>query len=171
MTEEKKRSKKKTRKTETIGFRLEPKLRFAAELAARKQRRSLSSFIEWAVEEAVQKVPIKFHYGDLDEGIEPWEENAIDAIERAWDVEESDRFVKMALNYPLLLNHEEEIIWKLIRENGSFWDGSIKEDEIYHYHIKERSCRFRVIREHWSTLCKLANGESTEESLPNVYKD
>ncbi len=52
------RIREKNIRTETIGFRLEPKLQFAAELAARKQKRSLSNFIERAVEEAVKNVTL-----------------------------------------------------------------------------------------------------------------
>ena len=60
MAKGEKRIRKKNIRTKTIGFRLEPKLRFAAELAARKQRRSLSNFIEWAVEEAVKNVTLGY---------------------------------------------------------------------------------------------------------------
>jgi len=168
MTKGEKRAKKKKTKTETIGFRLEPKLRFAAELAARKQRRSLSNFIEWAVEEAVKKVPIKLHKGDFDEGAPPWNENASDAIQNAWDVEEADRFVKVALNYPLLLNHEEEILWKLICETGFFWKGNMTADGKFYYQINKSSCDFKAVREHWNKLNQVAKEELSKDSLPSI---
>ena len=38
----------KLNRTETVTIRLDPKLRYLTELAARKQRRTVSSFIEWA---------------------------------------------------------------------------------------------------------------------------
>jgi predicted HicB family RNase H-like nuclease len=40
----------------TVGVRLDPKVRYLAELAARKQRRSLSSFIEWVVQESFGRI-------------------------------------------------------------------------------------------------------------------
>ncbi len=63
----------KLSRSEVVTVRLDPKLRFAADLAARKQRRTLSSFIEWAVEKTVQGVDIA-HEG----------ETAFDAIHIAW---------------------------------------------------------------------------------------
>ena len=122
MTEGEKRLKKKLRRTETIGFRLEPKLRFAAELAARKQRRSLSSFIEWAVEEATKKVILKT-YESSNYNAPDIEESANDFLKTIWDVDEADRFAKLALYLPELLTHDDEVLWKLICENGYLWKG------------------------------------------------
>ena len=42
----------------TVTFRLDPRTRYLAEIAARKQRRSLSSFIEWAIHETLGKVTL-----------------------------------------------------------------------------------------------------------------
>ena len=49
----------KLARSETVTVRLDPKLRYLAELAARKQRRSLSSYIEWAVEDSLSRVPLR----------------------------------------------------------------------------------------------------------------
>ena len=38
--------------------RIEPRLRYGAELAARKQRRTLSSFMEEAIEEALERTSL-----------------------------------------------------------------------------------------------------------------
>jgi len=48
----------KLSRSETVTVRLDPKLRYLAELAARKQRRTVSSFIEWAIEDALKRVSI-----------------------------------------------------------------------------------------------------------------
>jgi hypothetical protein len=39
----------KLSRSETVTVRLDPKLRYLAELAARLHRRTLSSYIEWAI--------------------------------------------------------------------------------------------------------------------------
>lgn len=83
----------KTSRSETVTVRLNPELRFLAEVAARKQHRTLSSFIEWAVQEAT-------------EGVSP----------ALWDVDEADRFINMAINEPTLLTFEEQRIWKMVKE-------------------------------------------------------
>lgn len=166
MTEGEKRQKKKLRRTETIGFRLEPKLRFVAELAARKQRRSLSSFIEWAVEEAVKKVVLKeyessnFNQSDI-------EETAYDAINLVWDVDEADRFAKLAFNYPFLLDHEEEVLWKLIRLQGWFWKGWKDKNDQWIWKTEEKYLVFHRLRESWDILKKVAKGELSEDHLPD----
>ncbi len=83
----------KTSRSETVTVRLNPELRFLAEIAARKQHRTLSSFIEWAVQEATVEVPPAL-----------------------WDVDETDRFINLAINEPALLTFEEQRLWKMIKE-------------------------------------------------------
>src|ERR1700730_13854709 len=99
----------KLSRSETVTVRLDPKLRYLAELAARKQRRTLSSFIEWAIEENLKS--IHFH-GAEDE----LSASAASVAAELWDVDEPDRFAKLALHYPDMLTYEEQILWKLIRE-------------------------------------------------------
>ena len=79
-------------RSQVVTVRLDPKLKFAAELAARKQRRTISSFIEWAVEQAIEKVPV------TSGGIEAPEKSVYDILEDVWDVEESDSLVKLAIH-------------------------------------------------------------------------
>src|SRR6266446_2011041 len=100
-------------RSETVTVRLDPKLRYLAELAARKQRRTLSSFIEWAIEENLKQV---YFNGDIG----PTVASEASAL---WDVDEPDRFVLLALHYPDMLMHEEQVLWKLVRENGYLWRG------------------------------------------------
>tara|TARA_R110000796_G_scaffold39090_2_gene97795 strand:- start:393 stop:605 length:213 start_codon:yes stop_codon:yes gene_type:complete len=42
-------------RSEVVSIRLDPRLRFGAGIAAAKCRRTLSSFAEWAIEEALKK--------------------------------------------------------------------------------------------------------------------
>src|SRR5262245_3013040 len=46
----------KLNRTETVTIRLDPRLRYLAEIAARVQRRTVSSFIEWVIEKALEHV-------------------------------------------------------------------------------------------------------------------
>lgn len=46
----------KLNRTETVTVRLDPCLNYLAELAGRSQRRTKSSFIEWAVSQAIGDV-------------------------------------------------------------------------------------------------------------------
>lgn len=108
------------RRSETASVRLDPRLRYLAELAARKQRRTLSSFIEWAIEDSLGRFPIS-ESSDFNGNYHQKCFN--DAATDLWDVEDADRFAKLALGYPDLLTYHEQIVWKLIRENGFLWKG------------------------------------------------
>src|SRR5262245_48553034 len=87
----------KLNRTATVTLRLDPRLRYLTELAARKQRRTVSSFVEWSIEQALVHVIL--------------DENKNVTVPAAsvelWDPEEADRFVKLALSYPQLLTYEE----------------------------------------------------------------
>lgn len=150
----------KLSRSETISVRLDPKLRFAAELAARKQRRTLSSFIEWAVEEAVGRVEI---YSDQSSRT-----SAHDASQQVWDVDEADRFAKLALRFPLLLTHDEEKLWKLICEHGYFWRGKYDEYGEWQWRIREDGIILQRVRDEWESLKQVAEGVADRSSLPQV---
>jgi hypothetical protein len=163
MVKGEKRAKKKNIRTETIGFRLEPKLRFAAELAARKQRRSLSNFIEWAVEEAVKNVTLG---RDQRSG---GEKTAYDAIQSVWDVDEADRFINLASSFSYLLTHEEEILSKLIISSGVLWKGHYDSEGKWVWHTDPSvHLIYDRLREHWETLKKVASGELSKDHIPQV---
>lgn len=104
----------KLARSETVTVRLDPKLRYLAELAARKQRRTVSSFIEWAVAHSFGNV-------DLYQGTGYNGDNSVtveDASASLWDIDESERFVKLAISYPDLLNHDEQVRWKVLSDSG-----------------------------------------------------
>ena len=155
----------KLSRSETVTVRLDPKLRFAAELAARKHRRTLSSFIEWAVEEVVQHVYL-----------DGSKTTAYDAIDLAWDIDESDKFVKRALLYPNLLTHDEEVLWKLIRENGYLRKGRYRKNKVrdvdeWTWEIDLGLINFERLREEWALFCSVAKGEIDKSYLPKWAKE
>jgi len=157
----------KLTRSETVTVRLDPKLRYLAELAARKQRRTLSSFIEWAIQDSLDRVKIyegNGYNGDVDVYV-----GAEAAI--LWDVDDSDRFAKLAVRYPDLLTHEEQILWKLIKENGLLWRGNWRgSNGEFQWKVEESSLIFERLREHWETFNKVASGESPKSALPTWSK-
>ena len=103
----------KLTRTETVTVRLDPKLRYLAELAARKQRRTLSSYIEWAIEDSLKTVML--FQGNSYENDPP--ATVADEVSRLWDVDQSERFVRLAIAYPELMTHEEQEVWKLLQDS------------------------------------------------------
>ncbi len=152
----------KLSRSETVTVRLDPKLRYLAELAALKQRRTLSSFIEWAIEDSLGRVFLKES---------PYANNpgttVADDAPQLWDVDDADRFAKLALRYPDLLTHEEQKRWKLVRENGYLWKGRHdKNGGKWTWRVDEDSLMFDRLRDCWDIFCNVARGEATPDSLP-----
>jgi hypothetical protein len=153
-------------RSKVVGVRLDPKLRYLAELAARKQRRSLSSFVEWAIEESLGRVSLPD-----DSGFDNGHPSSIaEEAEQLWDVDEPDRFARLALRYPELLTHEEQITWKLVRENGFLWKGKYVNSQ-WTWQLREDSLRFDQLREHWDQFKAVARGEEPLDVLPTWKKE
>jgi hypothetical protein len=138
----------KLNRSETVTIRLDPKLRYLTELAARKQRRTLSSFIEWAIASALDGIILWEHAGR--------EKTLGRQAEQLWDVDEPDRMIKLAQWYPELLTHDEQVLWKLIRECRFFWYTSDGDTFVNR----------NEVREHWDALKQVASGEADKSILP-----
>lgn len=103
----------KLTRSEVTTIRLDQKLRYLAELAARKHRRTLSSYIEWAVENSLRDVKLYEGTGyNNDESITLEEEASA-----LWDVDEAERFIRLAISYPALLTHDEQERWKMLLDS------------------------------------------------------
>lgn len=155
----------KLSRSETVTVRLDPKLRYLAELAARKQRRTLSSFVEWAVQDCLERERLSESWGD-NPGV-----SIADEASQLWDVDDADRFAKLALHHPEMLTHEEQIRWKLVRENGYLWRGKYEgTTREWTWRVDESRLIFARLREHWDVFCAVAKGEADKEKLPTWLK-
>ncbi|MBF0186193.1 MAG: hypothetical protein HQM06_17635 [Magnetococcales bacterium] len=102
----------KLSRSETVTVRLDPRLRYMAEMAARKQRRTLSSFIEWAVEESINRTII--YEGSGQDGDES--KTFAEVADKLWDVDEVERLARLAILHPDLLTYDEQKVWKIIKD-------------------------------------------------------
>jgi len=161
MAIKKKTSGSKLSRTEIVQVRLDPKLRYLAELAARKHRRTLSSFIEWAVESSLKEVLLK------EELNSDFNISIADEAANLWDVDAGERLAKLAWNYPDLLTHEEQVLWKLIRDNGFLWKGHFDEQGVWIWNWKDKGALiFARLSQHWDDFVKVAQGDAGKEILP-----
>ncbi|MEA3275955.1 MAG: hypothetical protein U9Q81_11815 [Pseudomonadota bacterium] len=144
-------------------MRLDPKLRYLAELAARKQRRSLSSFIEWAVEESLSRVLL--HEGSSYQG-DP-QISIADQAAVLWDVDDAERFVRLAMLYEDLLTHKEQVLWKLVKDSGLVWLGGYSRygSSDPDWDKLDREV-FPQLRKHWDLFLRVARGEASPDDLP-----
>jgi hypothetical protein len=96
----KRKTKPEGGRTEVFALRLDPKLKYMAELAARKQRRSLANYVEWALDTALRETII-----DDKTGSKVWEE-----AEALWDISEHGRFFRLMEAHPELMSYDEQKI-------------------------------------------------------------
>jgi len=158
----------KLSRSETVTVRLDPKLRYLAELAARLHRRTLSSYIEWAIKASLDTETLR--PTNLS-GLEASNHTIGGEAEYLWDVDEADRFAKLALRYPHLLSHEEQVRWKLIRENGYLWKGHYSgRRKEWTWTVDEDSFVFHRLREHWIAFCGVADSGTGHQFLPTWPK-
>ena len=143
-------------RTDVVTVRLNPRLNYFAELAARRQRRTKSSYIESCIDAELEREFEEIHPDDQE-----------DLWHALWSPFESDRFVKLAYRRPDLLNFEEQVRWQLIRENGLFWSGwYAPRNGSYSWATGEGNFNFPRLRDHYEVFCQVARGELEKKALP-----
>lgn len=160
----------KLNRSETVTVRLDPKLNYLCELAARAQRRTKSSFIEWAVADSLRSVtlPEVTEYGESLG--EMRDVNLQEKASELWHVDEADRVAALALTAPALMTHDEQLVWRLIKENGLLWRGSFDWGDEWSWDLKKDSLVKDRLREHWDTFKSVAAGEKDSAALPTWQK-
>lgn len=118
---------------ETISVRLDPRLKYMCDMAARAQRRTLSSFVEWALQQALNK----------------FEEDNF-SVDELWAVDEAERMIKLGTLAPQLLTFEEQKIWKIITDRIIFWET---------YSDNPRPNR-RIIKGVWDNIVKASKDDA-----------
>jgi hypothetical protein len=106
-------------RSETVTIRMSPRIKYLVDIAARAERRTVSSILEWCFEEALAS-----HTAKRPIMVPAYAGMEIDLFETAavlWDVDEADRFARLALYAPTLLNYDEAVLWKRIWEHEGFW--------------------------------------------------
>lgn len=129
-------------RSETLTVRLDPRLRYLAEIAARKQRRTVSSYVEWAIEKSLDQVQL---------ANSPNSSVAAESL-KLWDVNKAERFARLASHYPSLLNHEEQTLWTLIRGTPGVWD--------------DGDLNLGLLHTYWDTFVAVARREADSSILP-----
>lgn len=174
MTEKKRKPKAAGTRTEVFAMRLDPKLKYLAEIASRKQRRSLANFIEWALDEALANVMLQVNGNSNGQ----YDRSVRDEANKLWDLEPSDRLIKLAENYPDLLTYEEQLIWKAIFEisaHTSHKDTAGKTQYTSYDFVDgeghNKNADRITVKECWPTLVAYAAGNATEEDVKAVLKE
>ena len=149
-------------RSETVTIRLDPKLNYLCELAARVQRRTKSSFIESAVADYIDRLPLS-----------PRNEEGTtigDMAEQLWHVKEPERLIRLATIAPHLMSYDEQRVWAVICDNGLFWkgywvDGQDDMQEWYWTTDPKNICRENAAS-YWGIIVGIASGEIPPEKMP-----
>jgi hypothetical protein len=155
------------RRSEVVTVRLDPRLKYLAEIAARKQRRTLSGYIEWAVEQSLQSVVLR-ERNDFTKDL-----SVADAQQKIglWEVDEAERVARLAQHFPELLSYEEQLIWRLIRDCGLLWKGKFSpRDGQWEWSVSDSDLILERLREHWEIFKKVALGGAPKSELPKWQK-
>lgn len=146
---------KGTKRSETVTVRFDPRLRYLVELGSRKQRRTVSSFVEVAVEAYLSQV-------DLTE-----ETTVASEAVALWEPEECERFARLAKKHPELLDHEEQLTWSFIRGHPLFWaDTHWTGDGLVEWSKKNENLVLWKVRRYWPKIKAIVRGEAADDTVP-----
>jgi hypothetical protein len=141
-------------RSEVATLRLDPKLLYSVELAARKQRRTISSYLEWAAERSLDQIRLTDSTGSS--------HSIADEIGQLWDVDEVQRFVNLASRHPELLTHDEQMVWERIKDDPYVWPRRGGEQPLANLNI-------RKLRALWDRfVVAAANTEKGRSLLPDT---
>src|SRR3989338_9210503 len=113
----------KLSRSEILQFRLDPRTRFALELMAKCENRTVSSYIEKLVNQAmrVESIEIQKSYETDEEALNDTSETDYEAmtvheaLKKLWHIDEAHRFINTAFYAAYLFSYEEEVMWDFIK--------------------------------------------------------
>jgi hypothetical protein len=152
-------------RSETVTIRLDPKMNYLAELAARSQRRTKSSLIEAALADALSviRVDVRPHTNN---------QTTIGQIaDHVWHVDDPERLKRLVQFAPHLMTYEEQKIWAVIEKNSTFWMGHWKsfggQFEHYIYSTDVINLYLPAFEQNWDTIKEIAAGKLAAETIPD----
>jgi hypothetical protein len=135
-------------RTDVISVRLDPQLRYAAELAAAHTGTSLSKLIELAVTRLVQLTTVVPGKSPLRD------KSAFSVAVEVWEPHAADRLARLASRFPDLMTLAERRIWREIRETDSLWRTKGERSDI-------NDLDKEAVRRLWNEICSRAGLSAT----------
>lgn len=108
--------KPKPTRSETLGLRLDPRMKYALELLSRAQHRSISGTVEWCVERALQSETFTSELADPDFPL-PFDQ----LTDRIWDVDPYQRLIDLCCYVPKLATFEELQQYRILEMTPACW--------------------------------------------------
>ena len=167
-------------RSEILQTRLSPQLRLMVEIMAREQRRTVSSCIEKAIEEAAERylLPVlASEKAQTDNYLRERRTKKLsikETVHRIWAPFDADRFALFALFLPDLLTSQEAWVWQLITDCPYFWEHFEINIETSQGEVVNTGTSPRVnatglirphLREHWPLLQAILEDQAPIESF------
>ncbi len=165
----------KLARSATASVRLDSDLDYLARIAARIERRTLSSYIEWAVERSLEEVELTTEWtedgsNDTSSELDP-QGKAVRTIaarrSQLCEGDEVDRFLNLAIPFPNVLDEAQKRLYHIIQNDKAlrvkmkpiFFQGKLYDN----YGLNREAIRAR-----WEELNELASmpDSKIEESKP-----
>jgi hypothetical protein len=146
---------------EMLGLRLEPKTRYLAELAARAEGRTLSSFVEQAIIASFSRVTLRkpsepepmylgtsgeFHVAPIDVEQERIQNEAMLVSNMADNLWSDNPFIRLeirAMSLPHLMTFEDSQLWSYIHTRDEF---KIKSGKGYKFNRELIAANWKIIK-------------------------
>lgn len=97
--------------TVSVSLRIDPKVKYAIDLLAREQNRTITGVVEWAVMQAVRAHRVDGLIGEDPDGL-----NLNGFLEMVWSPIESHRIVSLGVNRRSLLTFEELCHYEIVEQ-------------------------------------------------------
>jgi hypothetical protein len=153
-------------RSETVTVRLDPKLNYLCELAARSQRRTKSSLIEAALVGALNSIPVDPRPSDQPP------QSIAQLAEILWDVDEVSRFQRLAHSAPHLMTFEEQQIWSTLVKHPHYWIGEwtpLDEFQLHYQFVQlPENLWLDRVRNDWELIKSVAAGRTDDKKLPKM---
>jgi len=135
-------------RTDNLSVRLDPQLRYAAELAAAHSGTTLSKFIELAVTRLTQSTTVV-------PGASPLRDRSAFSIAvEVWEPHPADRLARLAARHPELMTLMELRIWREIKETDSLWRKGADRSDI-------ENLDREALRSMWDDVCVHAGASAS----------
>lgn len=137
----------------SISIRPPDKLRYIADLAARKDHRSFASFAAWALSLATERVSMRID-GEL--------LTMQEVGEKIWTEDPLFRFIRLSMIAPSLHIEQERILWKAICNMLGWLPSNSKED----WPAQWEEVDYGLLRVLWDDYKTFADGQWPESVEP-----
>jgi hypothetical protein len=102
--------------TISVSLRIDPKVKYAIDLLAREQKRTITGVVEWSVMQAIRAHKMPGYVGNDDEAL-----SLYDFLEMAWSPIESHRIVALGTYMESLLTFEESCLYKVVQSTPALY--------------------------------------------------